>query len=459
MSVARGDKQMMSQRERVAAAATGVSASVVAVLLASFALADADTTSPPWLGVALLASLGVLAENSSVLLPTKASASPGLMIVLTAATAFAERGAIAAVLGTALVAGIGGFPIIEWRKRAFGVAGFNCGQHGLAGAAAAAVFCIAGPDTALETLLVGVLATIAFAVVNLGMVVSWQSQRHGVPSREVWADFLPLLPGFATFGSLGVLLGQLFSSLGALVVPLVVVPAAIARSSFRAHLELRESHEAALQVFVRAIEAKDRYTAGHCERVAKFSGYMGEELGFSLVQLQQLRYAAYLHDVGKLAVPSSLLNKPGRLTEHEYEQVRKHNDAAIEILSKVAFLRVTIPVAADKYARFDGDPSKADLPALQAHVVAVADAFDAMTSTRSYRKALSQDVAIVELRDKAGTQFNPRCVEALVRALDARGECYGAGHETDAHDFEIEPPDVGVGSAGLDYPRKQASGT
>jgi HD-GYP domain-containing protein (c-di-GMP phosphodiesterase class II) len=86
---------------------------------------------------------------------------------------------------------------------------------------------------------------------------------------------------------------------------------------------------------------------------------------------------------------------------------------------------------------------------LEAHIIAVADAFDAMTSTRSYRKALLQDVAFAELRSNAGTQFNPRCVDALIDAIERRAERYGDGYETDAHEFATPPPDAGVGSAGL----------
>jgi HD-GYP domain-containing protein (c-di-GMP phosphodiesterase class II) len=85
----------------------------------------------------------------------------------------------------------------------------------------------------------------------------------------------------------------------------------------------------------------------------------------------------------------------------------------------------------------------------EAHIVAVADAFDAMTSTRSYRRALSQEVAFTELRDKAGSQFNPDCVEALVRAIERRGEQYGLGFEEPVVEFDVPPPIVGVGSAGL----------
>jgi hypothetical protein len=106
--------------------------------------------------------------------------------------------------------------------------------------------------------------------------------------------------------------------------------------------------------------------------------------------------------------------------------------------------------ASDTHGRFDaGDQGMPANLVLEAHIVAVADAFDAMTSTRPYRQALDQDVAFTELRAHAGTQFNPDCVEALIGAIEQRGEQYGRGHEHDVHPFRTTPPVVGVGSAGL----------
>jgi hypothetical protein len=90
-----------------------------------------------------------------------------------------------------------------------------------------------------------------------------------------------------------------------------------------------------------------------------------------------------------------------------------------------------------------------DAAPIETRIIAVADAFDAMTSTRAYRRALTQEVAFAELRDKAGTQFEPRCVEALINVIERRGEFYGAGHETDVADFAVPPPEAGTGSAGL----------
>jgi hypothetical protein len=457
MSGTQDERLHSRRRDGGRATALGVGAAVIAAAVATVPLAGAKPSAPPFLAVVLLGGLFLLAENSGVLLPTRASASPSLMVALTAITAFSAYGPVPAISGSLLVGLIGGFPVAEWRRREFRVVAINCGQYGLAAAAAAGVFAILSPTGQFAGVIVGVLATMMFSAVNVGVVMPLMSARHQLTLRQLWVDVVPLIPNFAAFGLLGVLLGQLYTSLGEFVLPLVLVPGVIARQTFRAHLELHEAHEAALQVFVRAIEAKDPYTAGHCERVARFARYIGEELELSPTQLDHLRYAAYLHDVGKLAVPSSLLNKPGRLTADEYEQVRRHNDVAIAILSKIDFLRSTIPVASDQHAHFHEDPTRADPSALEAQAVAVADAFDAMTSTRSYRRALTHDVAVQELHDNAGTQFNPACVDALVRALAARRERYGLGFETDAHEFPVEPPTAGVGSAGIDYHDRRAA--
>jgi hypothetical protein len=122
------------------------------------------------------------------------------------------------------------------------------------------------------------------------------------------------IPNSLAFGLLGVVVGQLYHSLGPLTLPLLLVPAVIARTTFASYLELQKAHEGAVQVFVKAIEAKDRYTAGHCERVAKYAAYIGEELGFSPARMEHLRYAALMHDVGKLAVPSPASSPPTSTT-------------------------------------------------------------------------------------------------------------------------------------------------
>jgi putative nucleotidyltransferase with HDIG domain len=259
--------------------------------------------------------------------------------------------------------------------------------------------------------------------------------------QEMWVSDIQILP----FGFLGVLLGQLYLGVGPWVVLLFVAPIFIARQAFSSAVELRAAQDAALATLVRALEAKDQYTAGHVERVACFSKYIGEELGFKQSKLDRLEHAALMHDIGKLIVPNQLLNKPGRLTAEEYERVRRHESVSVELLRRIDFLA---PVAPSIEADHGSTGSDENAP-VETRIIAVADAFDAMTSTRAYRKALPQDVAFTELRDKSGSQFDAACVEALIRAIEKRGQSYGAGHETEVADFAAPPPTVGTGSAGL----------
>jgi response regulator RpfG family c-di-GMP phosphodiesterase len=256
-----------------------------------------------------------------------------------------------------------------------------------------------------------------------------------------------LLPAGAEvlpFAALGFLLGRLYLSLGPAVMLLIIVPILIAREMFASYLRVKESHDETVGMLIHALEAKDRYTSGHSERVADYARYIGEELNFLPARLERLRFAALMHDIGKLVVPNHLLNKPGRLTPDEFSQVRVHEKVSVQMLSHIDFLR---PIAAASHSdatRFD--PDDLDHP-IEPYIVMIADAYDAMTSTRAYRKALPQEVAFQELRDKAGIQFHPACVEALIRAVEKRGEKHGDGFERDS-EFDNAPV-VGLGSAGL----------
>ena len=161
-------------------------------------------------------------------------------------------------------------------------------------------------------------------------------------------------------------------------------------------------------------------------------------------RLERLRFAALMHDIGKLVVPNELLNKPGRLTPEEFARVRVHEEVSMQMLSHIDFLRPIASVSHSDHTRFKADDP--DHP-IEPYIVMIADAYDAMTSTRAYRRALPQDLAFSELREKSGAQFHPACVEALIEALERRGEKHGAGFEDMPH-FD-NAPDVGLGSAGL----------
>jgi hypothetical protein len=314
-------------------------------------------------------------------------------------------------------------------------------------AAATAFWAVApGRDPSQLALLGGVMlgAAVYFSLqsVLLGIPVSLARSE---PYRPALIELLKINFRAYPFAVLGLGLGWVYLELGAAVVPLLVVPILIARRTFASYLELRGAQEQTIETLILALEAKDPYTAGHAQRVATFCEYVGSELGFGPGRMERLRYAALMHDIGKLIVPNQLLNKPGRLTESEFERVRRHEGVSVELLRRIDFLA---PIAGDtttEAATAAVDPSALVEPA----IIHVADAFDAMTSTRSYRKALAQETAFDELRNGAGTQFNSDCVEALIRSIERRGERYGAGFEHDAHEWDVAPPEAGTGSAGL----------
>jgi hypothetical protein len=393
------------------------------------------------------AALIIVAENSAVLFSSSAGASPTFTVIMASVALFDDGTSIA---GAALVGVSGGVLFGLIRSRRYGTVLFNAGQYVLASAAAAAVYTALPVSSGPAQTLAAVAAAIVFGAINTGLVIPELSMMYGRRPAVIWADLLPAMPNYLAFGMVGLLVGQLGASLGTSAIVLIALPMVIGRSTFASLIRLRDAHESTIGIFIRLIEAKDPYTAGHTERVAKFSQCMAEELGVAPSRYEHLRHSALMHDVGKLAVPNRLLNKPGRLTPEEFDVVRRHNDVCVDILGRVDFMKDMAVVASDRHGRFEAsDAGNDDDLVVEAHIVAVADAFDAMTSTRSYRQALDHDVAIDELRRNAGTQFNPDCVEALVRALDRRGERYGRGHETDTHDFAVTPPEAGVGSAGL----------
>jgi hypothetical protein len=299
--------------------------------------------------------------------------------------------------------------------------------------------------TTLPLALVGAIVPAALiAGVSWILIGATYAIEGGVSLREKFAELMSDHAQMLVFAALGLLLGQLYLQLGAAAMLLVIVPIVIAHEMFASYTHVREAHDETVQLLVRALEQKDPYTAGHAGRVAVYAGYIAEELDFMPARAERLRFAALMHDIGKLVVPNQLLNKPGKLTEEEFKRVRIHEQVSVQMLSRIDFLR---PIAGHGHSdamRFD--PDDTDHP-IEPYIIMVADAYDAMTSTRSYRKALPQEVAFQELRDKSGTQFHPEAAQALIRAIEKRDEVHGAGHEEQSH-FE-NAPDMGLGSAGL----------
>ena len=173
-----------------------------------------------------------------------------------------------------------------------------------------------------------------------------------------------------------------------------------------------------IDAMIKALEAKDFYTRGHSQRVTLYSVAVGEELGMAGQELEDLYRASVLHDLGKIGVREAILNKPGRLSEEEFVDIVRHPETAVRILEPIPFFRPLLSAILHHHERFDGKgyPSRLagkNIP-LASRIMTIADTFDAMTSTRAYRKALPIADAIAEIRRCSGTQFDPDIVPAFL---------------------------------------------
>jgi putative nucleotidyltransferase with HDIG domain len=197
------------------------------------------------------------------------------------------------------------------------------------------------------------------------------------------------------------------------------VGAAIHRCQLVAELE--GAFLTTVGVLADAVELQDAYTADHANEVAGLAVAVGERMGVGGAELDRLRYGALLHDVGKIGVPGEILRKPGPLTAAERERMDEHTAIGAHMLERIPFLAPVAPLVRSAHERFDGGGYPDGLSGEQiprgAMIIASCDAFHAMTSNRSYRKAMSHGEAIAELQAHAGTQFDPLVVEALVAQL------------------------------------------
>jgi hypothetical protein len=409
-----------------------------AAVLAAVVVGMDEAATISLVALAVFAVLCAAAEHVAVVMPNQSSCSVSVMVCLAAVVVFR---ADAPLFGPLLVGMASGIYLPHVLKRDWMRLALNTGMFGLATLAAAAAYgSIATASSSTTVALVGATAAAsAYWFTNMTLLAVTLSLRDGTSFRyEFFALWGPAELQIVIFAILGLGLGLLYESLGTWTLLMFVVPVLIARQVFASYLALRQMHQAILDTLVVALEAKDPYTGGHVTRVAMFAGYIGVELGFSPKRLRLLHDAALLHDIGKLIVSNQLLNKPGKLTAAEFEEVKRHEGATVEMMQHI-----------DELAPSADAVAHTGLAApIESRIIHVADAYDAMTSTRAYRRALTHDAAVEELRANSGVQFDPECVTAMIAALDRRGERHGAGLETDSPHFETAPV-AGVGSAGL----------
>ncbi|MFF0749929.1 HD-GYP domain-containing protein [Streptomyces sp. NPDC004267] len=276
-------------------------------------------------------------------------------------------------------------------------------------------------------LLPAAAGALAFCLVLTALDGAIRATAEQLPLRSAWRGLLGRsLAPHAVHGLAGLMMAVLWrSDYGPVAALFVLLPMYISSWGFAQYHRERAGHQATIRALVQAVDIKDRYTRGHSERVGRASLLIAAELGMAEPRLEVVRFAGILHDVGKLGVPTRVLRKDGPLTPEERRIIELHPEYGHEMVRGIGFLGEARSAILHHHERMDGTGYPYGLKGHQipeyARVVAVADAFDAMTSTRSYSRARPVGTALAELERCAGSHFDPRMVAALVRALDRHG--------------------------------------
>lgn len=272
-----------------------------------------------------------------------------------------------------------------------------------------------------------------------------QEDRFSASLRNVdyrSALFAPLQYNGDIFGVLGLISfsGRRFDESDLRIIATLCNQAGAAMHNAQLFDQLQNLYIEIVKALVKAIEAKDSYTRGHSENVANYAMAIGSGMDLTADDIEALRIAALLHDIGKIGIKETVLNKPGRLNQQEYDHVKEHPRIAYEIISRIPMLKGVAESILYHHEKYDGQGygeglKGEDIP-LGARIIAVADTFDAMTSNRPYREAVSLEAAKDELLKNSGAQFDPRIVEVFVRLLD-NGEL---DLSSPTFEEETEPP-------------------
>ena len=413
----------MSRLSRAAWLYMAVVVTAAVLLLANVLAADLDLDYQKSRTLLVLAVLFMICDSTPTTLTSRQSAwSPSSAATLAAVV----------LLGPGGAALVGATSLISLRRGGLRERAFNGAMYALSAyAAGEAYLALGGP--------IGVPSPAYFPGIILPFAVAAAvhvAVNHGL----LWTMLLLLPPSGASprrgrldlhlslllvsdlgYATLGLLIAALWDLVGPFAAVLVLIPLFVARWAMAQFAAQEGAYSATMAALCQAVETKDFYTRGHSERVSRGAAMLARQIGMGAERVEAIRYAGMLHDVGKLGVPTKVLQKTGPLTEEELAAIQLHPMRGLEIVRQIGFLTEALDGIMHHHERMDGKGYPMGLAGDEipefARVIAVADAFDSMTSTRSYRGARSVEEAVAELRKCSGMQFDPMLVDAFIAAL------------------------------------------
>jgi diguanylate cyclase (GGDEF)-like protein/putative nucleotidyltransferase with HDIG domain len=313
-------------------------------------------------------------------------------------------------------------------------------------------------------------ATVYF-LLNTGLIATAIALTTRQRARIVWqTNFLWSAPSYFVGAGVAAVAAWLFAHAGYWVAPLTFAPIYLTYRTYKVYMgriedqqrhvqQTSDLHLATLEALARAIDAKDQTTHTHIRRVQLYATALAEAVSVPPADVQGIRTAALLHDIGKLAVPEHILSKPGPLTEEEFQKIRIHPQVGAEIIATVPFPYAVAPLILSHHERWDGTGypqglAGDDIP-IGARVLSIADYYDAVTTERPYHKALSSDSAVSLLRQEAGRALDPVLVALFIDMLPALLAEAAAEEQRDAAP-EVTEPAIGLPSSGVAPPSTSA---
>jgi HD domain len=344
--------------------------------------------------------------------------------------------AAVAILGPFGAAVVGAVALLlETNKHPLRVRIFNSGMTAADGAVGGFVYLLAGGAVGAKDvrgvgpilLHVGaplMLADVVICLLNAVILSGIVRLTQGTPIRRFVMGMLGTSgPAYVGYGVIGYLFVILWvpAGVGPSSAVLILAPLFAARWAFVQYGEELRAHERTLRALVAAVETKDLYTRGHSERVALLCDLIGGSFTLSQQDTEALRFAGMLHDIGKLAIPTRVLRRAEGLSGADLASIATHAERGVDMIHDIEFLKGSFEAILHHHERMDGRGYPGglvgdDIP-LFARIIAVADAFDSLTTSRSHRDALTVEEAVAELYRRAGTQFDPSIVVALERGL------------------------------------------